>query len=258
MRRPILAILLVILGLATAQAQSRTEQQLLDLVNHERQKAGLSKLEWSDSLARAALTHSRLMDQHQDLSHQFNGEPSVQERLGATGARFSAEAENVAEAPDVATAHKALMASPGHRANILHADYNAVGISIVEHGQQLFVTQDFAHIVASYTEKQFREAVVTGFNKARRAKGLRPLDVIMDARLRKAACAQDIDTSRMIQGMTGATRLLVFSLSEPGALPEEMRSAAADRSLQRMNIGVCLQTGGSNGFSRFWVEAAFY
>jgi hypothetical protein len=34
--------------------------------------------------------------------------------------------------------------------------------------------------------------------------------------------------------------------------------AAADKMLRRMNIGVCFQTGGKAGFSRFWVVVAFF
>ena len=74
--------------------------------------------------------------------------------------------------PDVDTAHTALMKSPGHRANILHQDYNAIGISIVERDHELFITQDFAHTLASYTEKQFRESLIANFNQARRARKL--------------------------------------------------------------------------------------
>ena len=257
----LLSRLLVLSFIAAIRAHagpSQREQQLFDLVNHEREKAGLAKLEWSDRLANAALEHSRLLAEHQDLSHQFEGEPSLQQRVGATALRFNSVAENVAEAPDVETAHKGLMQSPGHRANILHQEYNAIGIAIVEHGHQLFVTQDFAHTLVSYSEKQFRDAVVTGFNQARRARGLRPVDVIFDARLRKSACAQDMNTDKLIQSLPGAASLLVFSLSEPGALPDDLRKFMADKTVERMNIGVCLQTGGKTGFSKFWVVAAFY
>jgi hypothetical protein len=257
MKPTILALVLGVCAIAVS-AQSPTEKQLFDLVNHEREKAGLGKLEWSDNLARGALAHSKLMDENQDLSHQFAGEPLLQERLGATGARFNSVAENVAEAPDVDTAHQGLMHSPAHRANILNPEYNAVGIAIVRHGEQLFVTQDFAHMLVSYNEKQFRDAVVSSFNNARRGRGLKAIEVVADARLRKAACAQDMNTDKMIQGLPGATRLLVFSLAEPGALPNDFRQAAADKTLERMNLGVCLQTGGRAGFSKFWVVAAFY
>ncbi|MBZ5508084.1 MAG: CAP domain-containing protein [Acidobacteriia bacterium] len=259
MKRSIVAVCFLFIVAVRAQAgPSQREQQMFDLVNRERVKAGLNQLEWNDRLASAALDHSRLLAEHQDLSHQFAGEAPLQERVGATGLRFNSVAENVAEAPDVETAHKGLMHSPGHRANILHQEYNALGISIVEHGHQLFVTQDFGHTLVSYTEKQFRDAVVTGFNRARRARSLRPIDVIIDPRLRKSACAQDMNTDKMIQGLPGAASLLVFSLSEPGTLPEDLRKLAADRTVERMNIGVCLQTGGKNGFSKFWVVTAFF
>ena len=85
-----------------------------------------------------------------------------------------------------------------------------------------------------------------------------PVDVISDPHLRKAACSQDMHTDKMIQNMPGVSGLLVFSLSEPGALPDDMRKYTSDKTLQRMNIGVCLQTGGATGFSKFWVVAAFY
>ena len=200
---------------------SQREQQLFDLVNHEREKAGLNKLEWSDSLAEAALAHSKLLAENLDLSHQFAGEPTVQERVGATRLRFNAVAENVAEGPDVDTAHTALMKSPGHRANILHQDYNVIGISIVERNRTLFITQDFAHTLASYTEKQFRESLIANFNQARRARKMPPVDVISDPHLRQVACSQDMHTDKMIMNMPGASGLLVFSMNQPNALPDE-------------------------------------
>ena len=253
-----IACLVFLIPLPAHAGPSQREQQLFDLVNHERGKAGLNKLEWSDSLAEAALAHSKLLAQNLDLSHQFPGEPTVQERVGATRLRFNAVAENVAEGPDVNTAHSALMKSPGHRANILHQDYNAIGISIVERNHTLFITQDFAHTLASYTEKQFRESLIANFNQARRARKVPPVEVISDPHLRKVACSQDMHTDKMIQNLPGASGLLVFSMNEPNTLPENVQKFASDRTLQRMNIGVCLQTGGATGFSRFWVVTAFY
>jgi len=260
MNRAIVAIacLSFLVTISAHAGPSQREQQLFDLVNHEREKAGLSKLEWSDRLAQAALAHSKLLAENRDLSHQFSGEPILQERVGAIGLRFNSVAENVAAAPDVNTAHAALMKSPGHRANILHQDYNAIGISIVERDHELYVTQDFAHTLVSYTEKQFRDAIVSGFNQARRTRGLPPVDIIIDPRLKKAACSQDMNTNRLIQNIPGATGLLVFSQSEIGALPDDLKKFTTDKAVERMNIGVCLQTGGKTGFSKFWVVAAFF
>ncbi len=256
--KPIFVAFVLAFYAAAALGQSPAEKQLVDLVNHEREKAGRGKLEWNDRLAQAARKHSELLAEHQDLSHQFSGEPAIPERVGATGLRFNAVAENVAEAPGVETAHDGLMHSPGHRENILNPEYNAVGISIVQRGGELFVTQDFAHTLAAYTEKQFQDAISKDFNQARRAKKLEPVKVVADPHLRRAACSQDMDTGKMIQSLPGAASLFVFSLSEPGTLPGDLRKPAADETLDRMNIGVCSQTGGKDGFSRFWVIIAFY
>src|SRR5882724_3075904 len=228
-----IACFIFVISITAHAGPSQREQQLFDLVNHEREKAGLNKLEWSDRLAQAALAHSRLLAENRDLSHQFSGEPLLQERAGATGLRFNSVAENVAASPDVDTAHSALMKSPGHRANILHQDYNSIGISIVERDHVLFITQDFAHTLASYTEKQFRESLIANFNQARRARKMPPLDVISDQHLRKAACSQDMHTDKMIQNMPGVSGLLVFSLSEPGSLPDDMRKYTSDKTLHR-------------------------
>ncbi|HET8890216.1 MAG TPA: CAP domain-containing protein [Candidatus Angelobacter sp.] len=253
-----IACLSFLVTISAHAGPSQREQQLFDLVNREREKAGLGKLEWSDRLAEAAEAHSRLLAENRDLSHRFSGEPILQERIGATRLRFNSVAENVAAAPDVNTAHVALMKSPGHRANILHQDYNAIGISIVERDHELYVTQDFAHTLVTYTEKQFRDAIVSGFNQARRTRGLSPVDIVIDPRLKKAACSQDMNTNRLIQNIPGATGLLVFSQSELGALPDDLKKFTADKAVERMNIGVCLQTGGKTGFSKFWVVAAFF
>ena len=260
MNRVIVAIacFIFVAAIPAQCAPTQREQQLLDLVNREREKEGLSRLEWNDQLAQAALAHSRLLAENRDLSHQFPGEAPLQERVGATTLRFNAVAENVAAAPGVDVAHKGLMASPGHRENILHADYNAIGIAIVERDHELYVTQDFAHTLVAYSEKQFQDEVVRGFNQSRHARGLHALDIVIDPRLRKSACARDLNTDKLIEGLPGAASLVVFSVSDPGKLPEDMQRAVTDKTLQRMNLGACLQTGGKTGFSKFWVVAAFF
>jgi len=58
--RPAIVLFTLIFCGAAALAQSTAEKQLFDLVNREREKAKLSKLEWSDRLAQAALARRSL------------------------------------------------------------------------------------------------------------------------------------------------------------------------------------------------------
>jgi len=259
MKRVIATIVLQVLvlgGIAQAPEPPAPEQQLLALLNLERRHAHLAVLRWDAKMAEAAQAHSRRLADHRALSHQFAGEPELTHRVGATGARFSAVAENVAVADDAEEAHLALMSSPGHRANILDPQYNVVGIATARVNKHMYVTEDFAHVVPSYTEREFREGVIAAFNRLRLAHRLGPIDARPDSSLDQEACAAHSGPDQVLQGLGNATRATIFSAVEPGDLPPPMDKAAADLTLRRMNIGVCPDQKGQ--FSKFWVIVAFY
>jgi uncharacterized protein YkwD len=234
------------------------ERKLLNLVNQERQTAGLSTLQWDYHLAESARAHTLGMVQHRQLSHQLPGEPGLGDRVAVTGVRFSACAENVATAPTVERGHDALMHSPGHRANILNADYNAVGLALIPRDGELYITQNFAHVLPVYSESQFRDAVVAAFNRARRANSVPELKGRADADLARAACSGSTDPGKLIATIPGATDLQIFTASTPEKLPSHMQEAAADSTLRRMNIGACFQPGKDHGFASFVVVVAFF
>ena len=244
---------------ARTDANISTDQaRMLSLVNRERQSAGLPALSWDPHLAQSARAHALLLVQHQALSHRFEGEPDLSERVGSTGLRFDAAGENVAVAPSVASAHQGLMNSPPHRANILDRGYNAVGISILPWDGDLYVAQNFAHVLPVYSEGQFQNQVLATVNKLRQSKELEPLAARSDTHLREIACAEDSDVGRIIRTLPGVTDLVIFTSSEPEKLPPNMKETATGRRPQRMNIGVCFRPGHAHGYGSFWVVAAFY
>ena len=255
----LLAFLCVFLASASAQVGiSVDELKLFQLLNQERAKAGLPKFQWDYHLAEAARAHAQLLAERRALSHQFPGEPVLGERIGATGARFNAAAENVAEAPTVEELHSGLMNSPPHRANILNGKYNAVGLAIVSRNDQFYVAQNFAHVLPSYSEPQFRDALLAAFNKIRLASNLPPIPATPDAHLKDEACAGNSDAKKLIASLPGVTDLVVFTSSTPEKLPDNMKRAASDAMLRRMNIGVCFRPGKDQGYGSFFVVAAFY
>ena len=140
-------ILTPTLHAARAQA-SAADVTLLNAANRDRAAAGLAPLQWDNALAAAAHQHALLMAQRNALSHQFLGEPPMQDRARHAGARFSLIAENVAEGPTVAGLHTQWMNSPPHRANLLDRELNAVGIAAVQSGGQWFAAEDFSAAVA--------------------------------------------------------------------------------------------------------------
>ncbi len=251
-------VLLLAAIAAAAHAQNADEQRLLALLNQERQKAGLPTLQWDSHLAQSAHAHGQMVAKHRQLSHQFPGEPELGERLAATGLRFNVAGENVAVAPTAEQAHEGLMGSPPHRANILSAQYNVVGLAAIAHGDQVYVVQNFAHALPNYSVSQFRDGVVAAFNEARRAKGLPAIKVVPDQRLEQVACSGETDPEKVLAQTKGAVDLQIFTSSVPAKLPGHMQAAAADPKLNRLNIGVCFKPGKDHGYASFVVVAAFF
>jgi hypothetical protein len=109
------------------------------LVNEERARAGAAPLSSRDDVAREAAAHSERMARRGEIFHNDDF------FTAATKARLGAKAagENVAFNGSVEDAHARLMASPGHRANILSRDFSVVGIALVRRDGSWYITQDF-------------------------------------------------------------------------------------------------------------------
>jgi cysteine-rich secretory family protein len=246
----------LMLPLAAMAAASPAEKQVFDQLNQERQKAGLPALEWNELAAEAARHHAALLAQNRELSHQYPDEPSLPERLGATGLRFTGSAENIARTEHVEDVHPALMGSPGHRANMLSPKYNAVGIGLVEQNGRVYTAQDFVFQVPVYSEADFNLAFAEGLNLVRKEKGMREIDARPDPYLHQLACSTDGEAGKLAAGVSGRY-LVVFTSSEPRRLPEKMANAAANPNYHRMIFGSCFRPDKEHGYGNFWVVAAF-
>lgn len=132
---------------APVLAQARAtpaERYLFAAANRERKAAGLRALQWNQPLAMAARAHAREMARHNEVSHRLPGEASLPGRADKAGAHFSWLSENVVQSHDAASAHSRFMKSPAHKANLLDAEMNTVGIGVFELHGELFVVEDFA------------------------------------------------------------------------------------------------------------------
>jgi len=124
----------------------QAEMQMVELVNEERAAVGLPALTLDPRLVPIARQHSEEMFRLRYFGHQspVNGSPF--DRLDAAGIRYSRAGENLAYARSVAVAHRGLMQSEGHRANILRPEFTRIGIGVMTAGQygkmftQMFLT----------------------------------------------------------------------------------------------------------------------
>ena len=110
------------------------EKAMLDLVNSERVKAGLAPLIADAQLVRLARLKAADMIQNNYFSHNSPTYGSPFDMMKAAGVSYRYAGENLAGAPTVEMAHNSLMNSPGHRANILNANFTKIGIGVVSGG----------------------------------------------------------------------------------------------------------------------------
>ncbi|HEX5603380.1 MAG TPA: CvpA family protein [Pyrinomonadaceae bacterium] len=120
------------------------EKQMLDLVNQERQAAGLNTLAADPELTQVARQHSTDMFARGYFAHDTPEGLSPFDRMNKAGVRFLTAGENLALAPTLPLAHTGLMNSPGHRANILRPQFGRVGIGVMDGGMRgLMISQEF-------------------------------------------------------------------------------------------------------------------
>lgn len=129
-----------VLNPSAAPVVPEAAQRLLDLANAERRNAGLGGLSSRDDIVAIALAHSQQMAQAGDLFHSDSFFGSAVKNLLNAAVR----GENVAYNGDIDNTHARLMASPGHRANLLDARFSVVGFGVVKAADgRYFVTQNF-------------------------------------------------------------------------------------------------------------------
>jgi uncharacterized YkwD family protein len=120
------------------------EQQMVNLVNQERTKLGLTALTVDMRLVKVARMKSMDMIKNNYFGHQSPVYGSPYDLLKSQGITYSAAGENLAGNSSVTSAHTGLMNSPGHRANILNTKYKKIGIGIIKGGPYgLMISQEF-------------------------------------------------------------------------------------------------------------------
>jgi uncharacterized protein YkwD len=129
---------------------SADEARILDLVNHERVRAGVAPLKLSARVAVAARGHSYDMALRHYFSHQSADGVSPEQRLRGNEITYTEMGENIymddlpgrEEMPQRAV--QAWSGSPSHRKNMLSPHFNQTGVGVARTADgAAYVTQDF-------------------------------------------------------------------------------------------------------------------
>jgi hypothetical protein len=121
------------LSVQTAYAQDTAAyaNEVLNLVNKERQAAGLAPLTRAVELDRAAQKFAQYMGEAGFFSHNGPDGSTPSSRIKAEGYNGTTWGENIAAGQkDPQAVMNAWMNSSGHRANILHSAFKEIGIGV--------------------------------------------------------------------------------------------------------------------------------
>jgi len=222
-----------------------TEKRLFDSANRERGARKLPLLKWDEALARAARKHAELMAEQDLLEHRLTGEPDLPTRARQAGANFSHITENIGVAVSADKFHDGWMSSPGHRANILDADSDSVGIAVVE-GEELYAVEDFSRAVVVLSieeqEKRVGELLLS--------RGLHLLNLGNDAR---KSCELDRD----YLGNSKPKYIAHYETPDLSQLPETVEKEIQPHRYKSAAVGACPQKE-TRGFTRFRIVVLLY
>ncbi|QYE99258.1 CAP-associated domain-containing protein [Paraclostridium sordellii] len=120
------------------------EMQTIDLINSERDKNDLDRLNFSEKAKISSEKHSEDMKENNYFDHLNKENETPFDRMKKEDIIYSIAGENIAAGQiNSVYAHEALMNSLGHRKNIL-GDYENVGVGVSFGGHyKIYYTQNF-------------------------------------------------------------------------------------------------------------------
>jgi uncharacterized protein YkwD len=238
-------------------AEPQAEEQLLYLANQARQQAGAPPLTLDPGLTQAARTHAQAMVDARQLSHQFDGELSLPQRLAATtGLQLDEEGENVALDYDPEHGHEHLMLSPPHRANLLNPTYNVVGLGVVRNGNRLYIVQDFGHALPSYTVTELKDRIAVAVNQIRRRANqpeLQRRDLLIADSVACSMAEADKVATAPARKLAERFTVLTYTSLHPETLPSGAAHAIASRTVHTFSIGACYARSETYPNGVYWV-----
>ena len=236
---------------------SQAEQQLLALANRSRRQANVPPLSLDSGLSQAARAHAETMLEEHRLSHQFQGEPSLPQRLASSSRLLlDQEGENVALDLDAEHGHEHLMLSPPHRANLLNPAYNVVGLGVVRGGDRLYIVQDFGHALPNYSSDQVKERIASAVERHRELSKRRELERRDLSEADEAACSMahaDRLGTPTVRSMAERYTVLTYTSVHPETLPRQASRALSSRNLRSFSVGSCYARTQSYPSGVYWV-----
>ena len=247
---------------------SAAENELLQAANKSRERAGAPPLRMEESLREAARAHARRMIASDRLEHQLSGEPSLLERIALvsplsplSALKIDRAGENIAYATCAPGANDALMRSAPHRENLLDRGFNVAGVAAIWSKGRLYVVEDFAHEVLSYSAQQSEKSVGRAIDEMRQQAGLPELAQLTPPKLDEAACSlarENRPNARLLATAYDNRQIITYTQSRPEILPQGALRMLRDPAVRRFAVGACYARNAAYPTGMYWVAILLY
>jgi uncharacterized protein YkwD len=247
---------------SSAREDSTAENELLEAANKNRKLAGVPPLRIEESLREAARAHARRMIAREQLEHQFSGEPSLLERIAQVSAlKMDKAGENIAYATCAPGANEALMRSAPHRKNLLDRGFNVAGVAAIWNKGQLYVVQDFAHEIPSYSAAQSGKLVGQAVDEMRQQAGLPELTQLTPPSLDEAACSlakESRPNAHLLATTYSNRKIITYTQSRPEVLPPGALRLLGDPGVRQFTVGACYARNAAYPTGTYWIAILLY
>jgi uncharacterized protein YkwD len=241
---------------------SAAENELLEAANQSREHAGVPPLRMDETLREAARAHARRMVASERLEHQLSGEPSLLERIADVNPlKVDRAGENIAYASCAPSANDVLMRSAPHRQNLLDRGFNIAGVAAIWSKGHLYVVQDFAHEVPSYSARESGKLVGRAVDEMRRQAGLPQLVQLMTSNLDEAACSlarESRPNAHLLAAAYDNRKIITYTQSRPEVLPQGALRLLHDPRIRQFAVGACYARNAAYPTGTYWVAVLLY
>lgn len=241
---------------------SAAENELLEAANQSRELTGVPPLRMEESLREAARAHARRMAESERLEHRLSGEPSLLERIAQVSPlRVDRAGENIAYASCAPGANDVLMRSAPHRENLLDRGFNIAGVAAIWNKGRLYVVQDFAHEVPSYSAQQSGKLVGEAVDEMRQQAGLPQLVQLTPPNLDEAACSlarENRPNAHLLAATYDNRKVITYTQSRPEVLPPGALRLLRDPGVRQFAVGSCYARNAAYPTGMYWVAILLY
>ena len=238
------------------------ENELLQAANKSRELAGAPPLRMEESLREAARAHARRVVESERLEHRLPGEPSLLERIAQVSPlRMDRAGENITDASCAPGAIDVLMRSAPHRENLLDSGFNVAGVAAIWSKGRLYVVQDFAHEVPSYSAQQSGKLVGQAVDEMRQQAGLPQLVQLTPPNLDEAACSlarENRPNAHLLAAAYDNRKIIAYTQSRPGVLPPGALRLLRDPGVRQFAVGSCYARNAAYPTGMYWVAILLY